>query len=67
VSYCGCRRKALKVTDLKEKLVELNLPSTGKKEELIARILHAQPTGETSATAGDDFDPLVSPVYLYEA
>lgn len=53
-------RKALTVAKLKEQLAELNLPQTGVKGELIARILAAQSGSTASATAGDDFDPLVS-------
>lgn len=48
------------MSELKEKLTELSLSTVGKKEELIARILAAAPAEVAAATAGDDFDPLVS-------
>jgi hypothetical protein len=33
--------KALKVVDLKDKLIALNLPTVGKKDDLISRLLEA--------------------------
>jgi hypothetical protein len=35
--------RQLKVVELREELQKLNLPTTGKKDELIARLLEAQP------------------------
>lgn len=59
--FLNSSSKALKVSELKEKLTELSLSTVGKKEELIARILAAAPAeGAAAAAGGDDFDALVS-------
>ncbi|KAI9227501.1 MAG: hypothetical protein DHS80DRAFT_31693 [Piptocephalis tieghemiana] len=43
--------KKLKVQDLRDKLTELNLPTTGKKEDLIARLLEAPATAGQEASS----------------
>lgn len=42
-------RQKLKVTELKELLVKHNLPQTGKKEDLVKRLLDAGVTGDEPA------------------
>jgi hypothetical protein len=51
--------KRMKVTELREHLQSLGLPTTGRKEELVSRLLSAAPTNTT--TTAKSPSPLPAP------